>query len=317
VDLEPLQALLRIDHPHVLAHLGVVHHAPAITPTVGNPLPPCPSCVYVVTELPDLGSLQRLLLWRPALAPAQVAFIAGCVLRGLQCLHARGLPHGELHAGHVFMTSRGDVVVGGLLVGSLPEEARHHPAAGAEDAKSECSGDSEAKDDSKEDSPTTLPDKDRLIELGAGTLPPAAIPPLHSGDAAEACDPVLGDPAWLAPEASLDAAPTSAADIWAFGALLLQLVSGAAPLRVLDRLAQRATQKPARELRVVGSGFTFPASVADMARRCLDRDPAVRPSATELLRHPFLREYRQFQQPQFTAWLARFMDTSHQPHRRD
>ena len=104
-----------------------------------------------------------------------------------------------------------------------------------------------------------------------------------------------------------------AADVWSLGLLLVTMARGSFPLptgywqllHALDTTGAPALRGPAvsRET-IVGAGrdrsddgehmpssYVFSAAAADFTARCLSLVAAERPSADELLRHPWLREY--------------------------
>jgi hypothetical protein len=86
---------------------------------------------------------------------------------------------------------------------------------------------------------------------------------------------VLGSPAYIAPEQITGTAATKRSDIWAFGALLYELLTGrrAFPGSDVSRvLAEIVTREPNWELLPAET----PASIRRLLRRCLAKDPAER-----------------------------------------
>lgn len=77
-------------------------------------------------------------------------------------------------------------------------------------------------------------------------------------------------------------------DIWATGVLVYELLSGRPPFEVEDA-------KETARLIMAGDVGKFPVHVSQHARdfvlRSLSRDPAQRPTAGELLQHPWLKHY--------------------------
>jgi serine/threonine protein kinase len=123
-------------------------------------------------------------------------------------------------------------------------------------------------------------------------------------------DAVLRDPTWLAPETGHRAAATAAADVWAFGVLLLELISGSSRPQVLEYLAREITAaKGEQQVRLSGGrATTIPAAAVDMIRLCLRRDPAERPDVGTLLQHPMLwpdetMSAGDAERKQFAVWL--------------
>jgi Protein kinase domain/Cellulose binding domain len=79
--------------------------------------------------------------------------------------------------------------------------------------------------------------------------------------------PVLGTPAYVAPELLTGAEPGPAADVFSLGVVLNQALTGGPPAPVLGALPDGV-----------------PAEVAELCRRCLDEDPDARPAAPEAAR---------------------------------
>ncbi|MET8230576.1 serine/threonine-protein kinase [Micromonospora sp. NPDC005298] len=96
-------------------------------------------------------------------------------------------------------------------------------------------------------------------------------------------EPLMGTPAYFAPERLRAGPPDPASDVYALGALLYRTLTGQAPLPVQsweDALDVHRRGTPVPPLRVAG----LPADVAELTLACLSADPARRPSAAHLAR---------------------------------
>ncbi|MFF0177276.1 serine/threonine-protein kinase [Micromonospora profundi] len=96
-------------------------------------------------------------------------------------------------------------------------------------------------------------------------------------------EPLMGTPAYFAPERLAAGPPDPASDVYALGALLYRLLTGQAPLPVQsweDALRVHRQRTPVPPLRVLG----LPADIAELTLTCLATDPAHRPSAARIAR---------------------------------
>ncbi|KAB1947199.1 serine/threonine protein kinase [Micromonospora sp. ALFpr18c] len=94
-------------------------------------------------------------------------------------------------------------------------------------------------------------------------------------------EPLMGTPAYFAPERLAAGPPDPASDVYALGALLYRTLTGQAPLPVQsweDALEVHRRGTPVPPLRVAG----LPADIAELTLACLAADPARRPTAARL-----------------------------------
>ncbi|KAF7726701.1 p21 protein (Cdc42 Rac)-activated kinase [Apophysomyces ossiformis] len=99
---------------------------------------------------------------------------------------------------------------------------------------------------------------------------------------------VVGTPYWMSPEVIKGLQYDAKADIWSLGVLMLEMAQGDPPyvehppLRALFLIAANGLP-PLREPDRWSEEFK------DFIQKCTTEDPSQRPSAEELLKHPFLR----------------------------
>jgi len=97
----------------------------------------------------------------------------------------------------------------------------------------------------------------------------------------------IGTMLYMAPERLEGKQYNYAADMWSFGLTLFTLANGKFPFansRGFWELAQIVKDKPIPTL----DPKRFSSGLIDLCERCMQKDPSKRPSASEMLRHPFL-----------------------------
>ena len=111
----------------------------------------------------------------------------------------------------------------------------------------------------------------KVLDFGLAKLVMDAVPDEATLSAMTAPAAVLGTAAYMAPEQAQGKAVDRRADIWAFGVVLYEMVTGERPFRgasVQDTLAAVLTAKP--------SWQGVPATLQPLLRTCLQRNPLER-----------------------------------------
>ncbi|MFH2005381.1 MAG: protein kinase [bacterium] len=91
-----------------------------------------------------------------------------------------------------------------------------------------------------------------------------------------------GTPAYMAPEQWHQQAAEAAADVWALGLILCELVFGAHPYRGLSVLGLRAQVISPQEVPIPDAYPGVPDPLVTLIRSCAAKDPADRPSAEQV-----------------------------------
>ncbi|NXJ63720.1 M3K19 kinase, partial [Rostratula benghalensis] len=109
-----------------------------------------------------------------------------------------------------------------------------------------------------------------------------------SGTQSEMLKSVHGTPYWMAPEVINESGYGRKSDIWSVGCTVFEMATGKPPLASMDRIAamfyigaHRGLMPPLPD--------PFSSTAVDFVRACLTRDQRERPSALQLLDHPFVK----------------------------
>ncbi|XP_051705560.2 mitogen-activated protein kinase kinase kinase 19 isoform X1 [Oryctolagus cuniculus] len=97
-----------------------------------------------------------------------------------------------------------------------------------------------------------------------------------------------GTPYWMAPEVISESGYGRKSDIWSIGCTVFEMATGKPPLASMDRMAALFYIGAHRGL-MPSLPDHFSENAADFVRMCLTRDQHERPSALQLLSHPFLK----------------------------
>lgn len=111
---------------------------------------------------------------------------------------------------------------------------------------------------------------------------------------------LCGSPCWMAPEVMLRAWPQGraesdgydyAVDVWSLGITALELAKGRPPFSEFapSKVFSMVVQNPPPALDDGATKRKFSSSFKDFVSLCLQKDPALRPSASKLLKHKFFK----------------------------
>ncbi|KAL1345100.1 serine/threonine-protein kinase BLUS1-like [Arachis hypogaea] len=189
-----------------------------------------------------------------------IAFILRETLNALSYLHSQGHLHRDIKAGNILVDSNGSVKLADFGVSASIYES--------------------------------------IMSSSSSSSSSSSVPGCCSCSSLMLKD-VAGTPYWMAPEVIHSHVGYSfKADIWSFGITALELAHGRPPLSHLPPSKSMILKITKRfrfsDLDKFGGGSTshgkkFSKNFKDMVASCLDQDPAKRPTAEKLLKHPFFR----------------------------
>ncbi|KAM9380265.1 mitogen-activated protein kinase kinase kinase 19 [Phaethornis superciliosus] len=109
-----------------------------------------------------------------------------------------------------------------------------------------------------------------------------------SGTQSETLKSVHGTPYWMAPEVINESGYGRKSDIWSLGCTVFEMATGKPPLASMDRIAAMFYIGAHRGL-MPSLPDQFSVTAVDFVHACLTRDQHERPSALQLLDHPFVK----------------------------
>ncbi|NXT27284.1 M3K19 kinase, partial [Syrrhaptes paradoxus] len=109
-----------------------------------------------------------------------------------------------------------------------------------------------------------------------------------SGTQSEMLKSVHGTPYWMAPEVINESGYGRKSDIWSIGCTVFEMATGKPPLASMDRIAAMFYIGAHRGL-MPSLPDRFSGTAVDFVHTCLTRDQHERPSALQLLDHPFVK----------------------------
>eukprot|EP00325_Prymnesiales_sp_UTEX-LB-985_P002649 CAMPEP_0174701818 /NCGR_PEP_ID=MMETSP1094-20130205/6327_1 /TAXON_ID=156173 /ORGANISM="Chrysochromulina brevifilum, Strain UTEX LB 985" /LENGTH=457 /DNA_ID=CAMNT_0015899517 /DNA_START=1 /DNA_END=1375 /DNA_ORIENTATION=- len=105
----------------------------------------------------------------------------------------------------------------------------------------------------------------------------------------------VGTTCYMSPERLSGEAYSTSADIWAFGLIMLELATGKYPYKVPDSYFDLLNSIMDEPQPTLGDEAGFSDDFAQLISICLDKDQTMRPSARDLLNHPWVRQFEQSQ----------------------
>ncbi|XP_051479131.1 mitogen-activated protein kinase kinase kinase 19 [Apus apus] len=109
-----------------------------------------------------------------------------------------------------------------------------------------------------------------------------------SGTQSEVLKSMHGTPYWMAPEVINESGYGRKSDIWSIGCTVFEMATGKPPLASMDRIAAMFYIGAHRGL-MPSLPDRFSSTAVDFVHSCLTRDQHERPSALQLLDHPFVK----------------------------
>ncbi|TMW55791.1 hypothetical protein Poli38472_010673 [Pythium oligandrum] len=98
---------------------------------------------------------------------------------------------------------------------------------------------------------------------------------------------VIGTPFWMAPEVIQESQYDGKADIWSLGITAIELAEGEPPLAQMHPM-RAIFMIPSRPSPTLKNPSSYSSECHDFLAKCLQKDAQQRPSAADLLPHPFI-----------------------------
>lgn len=247
------------------------------------------SSLFIFLEYVPGGSIAGLLERFGPLETSVVSVYASQILVGLDYLHAQRVAHRDVKGANILVEKSGRVKLADFgmaktLVERVSASGRH-----AERVPSRDADDTDEVSAGRPGDRPTEPSTDRPGSFLAASDRQASTGS-HGGASGGGTGDMAGSAFWMAPEVVRRRKDIGAeADIWSMGCVVLEMFTGEPPWSECGGQAQ-AIYKIASTKELPAFPEPFDDLAEDFVRMCLRRDPGERPSAAELLTHPFVAE---------------------------
>ncbi|KAH9853025.1 kinase-like domain-containing protein [Lenzites betulinus] len=230
--------------------------------------------LYIAMRLMNAGSVADVMryAWTGGLEEDVIRCILRQTLEGLNYLHINGLMHRDVKAANLLIDDDGTVLLGDLGVAAFLWDHEESPASQAH-------------------KPRTI---NFMTPHAASHTRAQATSPIFRPSVLGKRKSFVGTPCWMAPEIINGKQYDASADIWSFGITALELAQGRAPRSRMDPhkvLVMTVTDGPPTLERNAGP-HRYSSAFADVVAMCLQKDPARRPTAGDLLQTPFFKNAR-------------------------
>lgn len=264
VDSERSQAVLEreISVMRLLSHPNVIRYLGAESDSNG-------STVRVFMEYASRGSIAEQLKRSGPFDEATIRVFTKQILRGLRYLHEHTLAHRDVKGANILVAADGAVKLAdfGASKATFVQDGGHKLASAPEEVL-----------DALRKAGAVIGERRRAAAGGAGE------------ERDEPSPREQGTPQWMAPEVvtgKVSGRAWQQADIWSVGCTVIEMFTGkppwvdmSNPLAIMVAIARD------------GSVPQLPDGLSDDGRSflqlCLTRDPSKRPTAEDLLKHPFV-----------------------------
>ena len=250
-----------------------------------------------VTEYMDGGNLEDIMRGGGVTDEAVLGNIAWRMLKGLEFIHRQGFIHRDIKPSNVLINHRGEVKIADFGV-------VHQAAPLKLSTTARTAGSSSSRERSA--APTTALSSLQDSTLGSQPAPTAEDSPSSGPELAMT---FVGTFSYMSPERMWGRGYDARSDIWSVGLTILAVTLGRFPLDatggfwdMLQRVLDHPPPLPDR-------GGQFTDEYIDFLTCALQRDPLLRPSAAELLEHPFVKRHAE-RAENAVIQLARLYDRS-------